>query len=84
MNEKNIIREAMKVRGYNQKILADLVGMKGQSGVSERLRGASMRVDTFVKFLNTMGFDVVIKDRNKDNKGNSWVLTEARETEKDE
>ena len=55
MNEKNIIREAMKVRGY-----------------------------TFFKFLTAMGFDVVIKDRNKDNKGNSWVLTEARETEKDE
>lgn len=49
MNEKDIVKEAMKTLGWNQTQLAEAVGYKTQSAVSSRLTGNSMRVDTFVK-----------------------------------
>lgn len=76
MNEKNIIKEAMKSRGYNQSQLAGAAGLKRQSNVSELLRGKSMRVDSFVKLLDAMGFDVVVKDRNGANRQNTWKVGE--------
>lgn len=78
MNEKEVIREAMKARGLNQAMLADAAGLKRQSNVSELLRGNSIRVDNMVKLLDAMGFDLIVKDRNSSNKGNVWKV----ETEK--
>jgi nitrogen regulatory protein PII len=73
MNEKEIIKDAMKERGYNQKMLAEVAGLKRQTNVSEMLRGQSMQVKNFVKLLNAMQYDVVIKDRNSANK-KTWVI----------
>ena len=78
MNEKEVIREAMKARGLNQAMLADAAGLKRQSNVSELLRGNSIRVDNMIKLLDAMGFDLIVKDRNSSNKGNVWKV----ETEK--
>lgn len=64
MNAKDIIIEAMKVRGYNQTILAEKAGLKRQTNVSEMLRSKSMRVDNFVLLLNSMDFDVIVKGKN--------------------
>ena len=72
MNEKQIIREAMKVRGLTQAMLADAAGMKGQSNVSEVLRGQTTKTQTLVKLLDAMGFDLIVKDRNGSNRENSW------------
>lgn len=74
MNEKEVIREAMKARGLNQAMLADAAGLKRQSNVSELLRGNSIRVDNMVKLLDAMGFDLIVKDRNSSNKGNVWKV----------
>lgn len=73
MNSTEIIIEAMKARGYNQTILAQLAGLKRQTNVSELLRSKSMRVDNFIKLLNCMGYDVIVKDKNAANK-NKWVV----------
>ena len=70
MNEKDIIRAAMNVRGYNQTMLAEQAGLKRQTNVSEMLRSRSIRVDNFVKLLNAMGFEVIVKDKNSANKEN--------------
>lgn len=74
MNEKEIIRAAMAVRGYNQTMLAEQAGLKRQTNVSEMLRSRSVRVDNFVKLMNAMGFDVIVKDRNGSNKENTWKV----------
>ena len=74
MNEKDIIRAAMNVRGYNQTMLAEQAGLKRQTNVSEMLRSRSIRVDNFVKLLNAMGFEVIVKDKNSANKENVWKV----------
>ncbi|MDD6689247.1 MAG: helix-turn-helix transcriptional regulator [Clostridium sp.] len=72
MNSTEILLDAMKERGYTQTLLAKEAGYKRQSNVSEILRSKSMQVDNFVKLLNTMGFDVIVKDRTTNNL--SWVV----------
>lgn len=83
MNEKDVIRAAMDARGFNQAMLAEKAGLKRQSNVSEMLRGKSMRVDNFVKLLDAMGFDVIVKDRNGKNHGNQWSVENFTNTEMD-
>lgn len=74
MNEKQIIREAMKVRGLTQAMLADAAGLKNQSNVSEILRGQTLKTQTLVRLLDAMGFDLIIKDRNGSNRENVWKV----------
>lgn len=75
MKDTEIIKEALKSVNWNQTQLAEALGLATQSAVSSRLtmNKSSMRVDTFVKFLNAMGYEVIVKSKNRDNK-NMWVL----------
>ncbi|MEG0898489.1 MAG: helix-turn-helix transcriptional regulator [Oscillospiraceae bacterium] len=74
MNEQDIIREAMKSRSYTQAMLADMLGYKGQNSVAQRLSGGDMRIGTFIKFLNALGYEVVVRDKNRSNKENTWIV----------
>lgn len=74
MDDKAIVREAMKVRGINQQMLAQQAGLKYQSNVGGMLRSEHMRVDNFFKLLNAMGFDIIVKDRNGQNRENVWKV----------
>ena len=76
MTEKEILVEAMKVRGFTQKMLAESSGLARQSNVSEMLRSKSLCVGNFVKLLNSMGFDVIVKDRNSRSSENTWKVGE--------
>jgi len=75
MTEKEIIRTAMNIRGFNQTMLAKSAGFKGQSNVSEMLRSKNLRVDNLVRLLDAMGFDLIVKDRNGSNRDNVWKVT---------
>ena len=75
MNEKEIIKEAMKSCGWNQETLALKTGYKTQSAVGNRLNGSSMRVDTFVKFLSAMGYEVIIKSTSPNTNKNEWRIS---------
>jgi hypothetical protein len=56
----------MSADGITQMELANKLGYKTQSGVGNALsRENGMRVDVFVKMMNAMGFDVVVR-RGKD------------------
>lgn len=72
MNEKDIIREAMKEVGWTQEELRKKLGYTSQSSVSSRINGASMRVDTLVRFLDVMGYEVVVK--RKKSGGSQWTI----------
>lgn len=74
MNEKDIIRAAMKTCGWTQETLAEKLGYTTQSSVSSRLNGSSMRVDTFVKFLKVMGYQVKIVSTSPNANKNQWVI----------
>lgn len=74
MNEKDIIREAMKSCGWTQETLAEKLGYATQSAVSSRLNGSSMRVDTFVKFLSAMNYKLVVVSASPNKNKNKWVV----------
>lgn len=80
MNEKDILKEAMKARNFNQTILAEAAGYKRQSNVSELMRSKSLRVCAFVRLLNAMQFDVIVVDRNT-RSGFKWTVTQEDEEE---
>lgn len=73
MNNKEIIYAAMKARGYTQALLAEKYGYKTTSGISEMLRTKNgMRVDNFVKLLEIMDFEVVVRSKTKT--GEEWTV----------
>ena len=64
MDAKEAIREAMKVCGWSQAKLAEECGMKRQSNVTGVLnRNSSMRVDILLQMANSMGFELVMRDK---------------------
>ena len=81
MNAKNTVREIMKLRGHNNRTLAEKLGYVSQNGdvlptgVANRLSSGAqeMRVDTLVKFLEQLDCKLVIKSRTAD--GREWEVT---------
>lgn len=72
MKSNEVIRAAMKADGMTQANLAEKCKYKTQSGIGNALsRENGMRVDVFVKMMNAMGYDVVVR-RGKD----EMVVTE--------
>jgi hypothetical protein len=65
MNEIDIIRDIManSTPKVTLDVLRDRLGYKAASGVSERLRGKSMKVDTYVAFLDALGYEVVVQPK---------------------
>ena len=65
MNEIKIIQDIMEnsTPKVTLDVLRDRLGYKTVSGVSERLRGKSMKVDTFVNFLDALGYEVIIQPK---------------------
>lgn len=74
MNEKDIITAAMKTCGWTQKELAAKAGYNTQSAISNRLGGKSMRVDTFVKLLSAMGYEVMVQSTSPKKNKNKWIV----------
>lgn len=75
MNGIDIIKEAMKSKGWTMSALAKELGYATPNGVRSRLtQSKNLRVDVFVKFLNEMGFEVVVL--SKTGSKEQWILTE--------
>ena len=75
MNEKNIITEAMKSLGWNQTVLAEKCGYATQSAISNKVNGKSLRVDTFAKILDAMGYEIVVKSKSSNSNKNQWKIS---------
>lgn len=65
MNEIKILRDIMaqSTPKVTQEVLAERLGFATKSGVSERLRGNSMRVDNYVRFLDALGYELVVQPK---------------------
>jgi hypothetical protein len=62
MKSNEVVRAAMKADGISQANLATKLNYKTQSGVGNALgRENGMRVDVFVKMMNAMGYDVIVR-----------------------
>lgn len=66
MKSNDVVRAIMSADGITQANLAAKMGYSGQSAVGNALgRENGMRMDVFVKMMNAMGYDVVVR-RGKD------------------
>ena len=63
MNEKEIVREIMQLKGYNQTLVAEKAGLKRQSNVAEMLRSRNLRVDNLIRLLEAMDCELVIRSK---------------------
>ncbi len=78
MLSKNIVKDMMKTRGWNQDKLAEETGLKSRSNVTGMInRNTSMRVDSLVLFAEAMGYEVVIRDKMGSNR--EWKVTDGKE-----
>lgn len=65
MNEITIIQEIMKTSTpkVTLDVLRDRLGYKTVSGVSNRLSGKSMKVDNYIKFLDALGYELIVQPK---------------------
>lgn len=75
-----IARETWEASGISQKKLADKMGLKSQQAVFNLLKAKNgMRTDNFVKMMNLLGYDVIV--RNKVTDEETVVSAEGGEAE---
>ena len=73
MTGKDVVEKVLELRGMSMQVLADKLGYKFASGVSERLRGTQdMRADTLAKFLAAMDCEIVVRSKLDDR--SKWVI----------
>lgn len=82
MNEKEILRDVMKLKGYNQTLVAEKAGFKHQSNVAEMLRSKNLRVDNLVRLLEVMDCELMVRSKTSVPKPDGtgmykpeWVVT---------
>lgn len=75
MNEKEVIREVMKLRDWNQTKLAEKAGFKSQSNITGLLNNgkSGMRIDNLYKILRAMGCEIIVRDTMGSKK--EWEIT---------
>ncbi|SFB40184.1 Cro/C1-type HTH DNA-binding domain-containing protein [Acetitomaculum ruminis DSM 5522] len=67
------IREVMKEKGITHTFLAEKLGYKYPSSVTTKLQRVNgLRVDTLIKFLETMDCELIIRSKTTDKL--EWVL----------
>lgn len=73
-------KEALVASGISQKKLADKMGLKVQQAVFNLLNAKNgMRTDNFIKMMNVLGYDVVVRNRVTDDE--TVLSYEGSETE---
>lgn len=74
MESREVIRQAIAKRGYTQKQAAEAMGYKGQPGIGQMLRRTNGgRLDKFVQLMDSLGYEVVVRDKDTKN-GAEWTL----------
>lgn len=64
MKAKEIIKTAMSTHKITQKELAQAVGLKSQQAIGNLLlRENGIRLDGFLKMLDVMGYEVVVRKK---------------------
>ena len=64
MNAKEIIDKARAADKITQKELAEALGMCSQQSVGNMMaRKNGMRIDNFIKILNVMGYEVIVRKK---------------------
>ena len=59
------IRLLMKRHSVTQVEMAKLIGVKGQTVISERIRRENMSVEKILQMIDPLGYQLVIQPKNK-------------------
>ena len=77
MKGSDIVIALMKEQRVTQVEMAEKMGYRTQSGVSDRLTGKhDMRADTLANFLKVLGCDLIVRERKT---GKEWAVTREEE-----
>ena len=80
MTANEMIRFLMRTERKNQTEMAELIGVRNQSNVSETLK-REIKASVFIKMANALGYDVyLVSRRNPGRKPNGFILTGRSES----
>lgn len=63
MNEIQIVKALMKAKGVSGAVLAEKLGYKTPSAVTNRLQSKTMTVEVLVNLLEAMDCELIIKNK---------------------
>ena len=66
MNEIEIVKTMMKIKGASGAILAEKLGYNTPSGVTNRLQSKTMTVEKLIELLDALDCELVIKHKMGD------------------
>lgn len=75
------IRQAMKNQKTTQKQLADRIGAKSQSVISERLRMDNLSINTVIEMLDGIGYEMVIQEKKRGRRPEGQIIIDRGDDE---
>lgn len=76
MKMKEVIRLAMKETKTTQQQLADRIGARHQSVISERLKMDNLSINTALEMLEALGYEMVIQEKRRGRKREGQITIE--------
>lgn len=76
MKIKEVIRLAMKETKTTQQQLADRIGAKHQSVISERLKMDNLSINTALEMLEALGYEMVVQEKRRGRKREGQITIE--------
>ena len=76
MNDKQIVKAALTRTGTSQAELSGRIGYANKTSLATMLcRQSTLRMDVLYKILDALGFEIVIRPKNKADK-TEWLLSD--------
>jgi DNA-binding XRE family transcriptional regulator len=76
MKIKEVIRLAMKETKTTQQQLANMIGAKHQSVISERLKMDNLSINTALEMLEALGYEMVVQEKRRGRKREGQITIE--------
>lgn len=76
MKIKDVIRLVMKETRTTQQQLADRIGAKHQSVISERLKMDNLSINKALEMLEALGYEMVIQEKRRGRKREDQITIE--------
>lgn len=79
MNDKQIVKAALKRTGTSQAALSERLGYENKTSIATMLsRPSDLRSSVLLKMLDALGFEIIIRPKNRADKV-EWALLDNNE-----
>ena len=76
MNDKQLVKAALKRSGESQAALSVKLGYANKTSIATMLsRPSDLRMSVLFKMLDALGFEIVVRPKNRDDKS-EWIVSE--------